>query len=55
MECGIDLGNFKDLRVGDMIETFTTERLADELGRNVRKAAAAAANANPPPPAQANA
>jgi translation initiation factor IF-2 len=55
MECGIDLGNFKDIRVGDMIETFTTERLADELGRNVRKAAAAAANASPPPPAQANA
>ena len=43
-ECGIDLGNYKDIRVGDVIETFTTERLADELGQNVRKAAAAAAS-----------
>jgi translation initiation factor IF-2 len=53
-ECGIDLGNFKDLRVGDIIETFTTERLADELGQNVRKAAAAAASAQAET-AQANA
>ena len=44
-ECGIDLGSFKDLRVGDLLETFTTEKLADELGQNVRKAAAAASAA----------
>jgi len=53
-ECGIDLGSFKDIRVGDVIETFTTERLADELGQNVRKAAAAAASAQAET-AQANA
>ena len=34
VECGIDLNNFKDLKVGDFIETFTTEKLADELGEN---------------------
>jgi len=54
-ECGIDLGNYKDIRVGDVIETFTTERLADELGQNVRKAAAAAASARAQEPAEQNA
>jgi translation initiation factor IF-2 len=34
MECGIDLGSFKDVRVGDLIEAFTTEKLAAELGQN---------------------
>ncbi|MEO6805464.1 MAG: translation initiation factor IF-2, partial [Edaphobacter sp.] len=34
VECGIDLGNFKDIRVGDVIESFTTETLAAELGQN---------------------
>jgi translation initiation factor IF-2 len=34
MECGIDLAGFKDVRVGDMIEAFTTEKLAAELGQN---------------------
>jgi translation initiation factor IF-2 len=34
MECGIDLGSFKDIRVGDMIEAFTTEKIAAELGQN---------------------
>jgi translation initiation factor IF-2 len=34
VECGIDLGNFKDLQVGDMIEAFTTEKMAAELGQN---------------------
>ncbi len=34
VECGIDLAGYKDIRVGDMIESFTTEKLADELGRN---------------------
>ena len=58
--CGIDLAGHKDIRVGDIIETYTTEQLADELGRNaaeVRKevkaekdrlaAVAAAEAANP--------
>jgi translation initiation factor IF-2 len=52
VECGIDLNGFKDIRVGDVIESFTTEKLADELGQNSiaarkqekeEKAAAAAA------------
>jgi translation initiation factor IF-2 len=34
VECGIDLAGFKDIRVGDFIESFTTEKLADELGVN---------------------
>jgi translation initiation factor IF-2 len=34
VECGIDLNGFKDIRVGDFIESFTTEKLADELGQN---------------------
>ena len=34
VECGIDLAGHKDIRVGDIIETYTTEQLADELGRN---------------------
>ena len=38
VECGIDLNNFKDLKVGDFIETFTTEKLADELGANTAEA-----------------
>ena len=49
VECGIDLAGFKDIHVGDVIESFTTEKLADELGQNsvqarkAEKAAAAAA------------
>jgi translation initiation factor IF-2 len=46
VECGIDLAGFKDIRVGDVIESFTTEKLADELGENslqARKAEKAAA------------
>ncbi len=51
VECGIDLANFKDIKAGDIIESFTTEKLADELGENSilarkaekEKAAAAAA------------
>lgn len=46
VECGIDLAGHKDIRVADVIETFTTETMAAELGRNaavVRKEAAAAA------------
>jgi translation initiation factor IF-2 len=34
VECGIDLANFKDIKAGDIIESFTTEKLADELGEN---------------------
>jgi translation initiation factor IF-2 len=33
VECGIDLGSFKDIQVGDIIEAFTTEKLAAELGK----------------------
>src|SRR6202000_2773803 len=58
VECGIDLAGHKDIRVGDVIESFTTETLAAELGQNsaaARKAekaakekeAAAAAAENP--------
>ena len=48
VECGIDLAGFKDIRVGDIIESFTTEKLADELGQNsiaARKAEKAAKEA----------
>jgi translation initiation factor IF-2 len=48
VECGIDLAGFKDIRVGDVIESFTTEKLADELGQNsiqARKAEKAAKEA----------
>jgi translation initiation factor IF-2 len=34
VECGIDLAGYKDIKAGDVIEAFTTEKLADELGRN---------------------
>ena len=34
VECGIDLGSFKDIKVGDLIEAFTTEKIAAELGQN---------------------
>ena len=32
MECGIGLGNFNDLKEGDIIEAFSTEKLAADLG-----------------------
>jgi translation initiation factor IF-2 len=38
VECGIDLNGFKDIKMGDYIESFTTEKLADELGRNAEVA-----------------
>jgi len=38
VECGIDLAGHKDIRVGDIIETFTTEKMADELGQNTAAA-----------------
>jgi translation initiation factor IF-2 len=33
VECGIDLAGHKDIRAGDIIETYTTVKLEDELGR----------------------
>jgi translation initiation factor IF-2 len=38
VECGIDLAGFKDIKMGDVIEAFTTEKMADELGRNSAEA-----------------
>ncbi len=38
VECGIDLAGYKDIKAGDIIEAFTTEKLADELGRNTLEA-----------------
>ena len=32
MECGIGIANFNDLKEGDLIEAFSTERLAADLG-----------------------
>jgi translation initiation factor IF-2 len=32
MECGIGLANFSDLKEGDIIEAFSTEKLAADLG-----------------------
>ena len=32
MECGIGLAGFSDLKEGDLIEAFSTERLAADLG-----------------------
>jgi translation initiation factor IF-2 len=32
MECGIGLAGFSDLKEGDLIESFPTERLAADLG-----------------------
>jgi len=32
MECGIAIANYGDIKVGDVIEAFTTERIAVELG-----------------------
>jgi translation initiation factor IF-2 len=38
VECGIDLAGFKDIKAGDVIEAFTTEKLAAELGQNSAEA-----------------
>ncbi|MBW8746886.1 MAG: translation initiation factor IF-2 [Acidobacteria bacterium] len=43
-ECGIDL-NFKDIKAGDMIEAYTTEKIAAELGANTAELREAAAKA----------
>jgi translation initiation factor IF-2 len=42
VECGIDLGNWKEVQVGDLIEAFSTEKMAAELGANAAVAAAEA-------------
>ncbi len=34
VECGIDLAGWKDMRPGDIIETYTTEQLDANLGQN---------------------
>src|ERR1700722_18888166 len=34
VECGIDLAGHKDIRVGDIIETYTTEQMEANLGAN---------------------
>src|SRR5260370_2781535 len=34
VECCIDLAGYKDIRVGDVIESFTTKTLAAELCQN---------------------
>jgi translation initiation factor IF-2 len=31
MECGIGIANFNDVKVGDVIECFTVEKIAAEL------------------------
>lgn len=38
VECGIDLAGYKDIKSGDIIEAFTTEKLAAELGQNSAEA-----------------
>ncbi len=32
MECGINIQNFNDVKKGDVIEAFVTERIAAEMG-----------------------
>ncbi len=32
MECGISIANFNDVKVGDVIEAFTAERIAADIG-----------------------
>ena len=32
MECGINIANFNDVKKGDVIEAFVTERIAAEMG-----------------------
>ncbi len=31
MECGIAIANYNDIKVGDVIEAFVTERIAVEM------------------------
>ena len=45
MECGIGLGGFNDLKEGDLIEAFSTEKLASDLGALATDVAKAKAKA----------
>ena len=45
MECGVGLAGFSDLKEGDVIEAFTTERMANDLGQLATTVAAAAKEA----------
>ena len=45
MECGVGFGNFSDLKEGDVIDAFTTERMASDLGQLATTVAAAAKEA----------
>jgi translation initiation factor IF-2 len=38
VECGIDLAGYKDIKAGDIIEAFITEKMAAELGANSAEA-----------------
>ena len=38
MECGIGIANFNDLKEGDTIEAFSTEKIAADLGQLTAKA-----------------
>jgi translation initiation factor IF-2 len=31
MECGVGISNFNDIKVGDTVEAFVTEKIAAEL------------------------
>jgi translation initiation factor IF-2 len=37
MECGMSIANFNDMKVGDVIEAFVTEKIAAELGELTAK------------------
>jgi translation initiation factor IF-2 len=45
MECGIGMGGFNDLKPGDLIEAYTTEKLAADLGALASDVAKAKAKA----------
>jgi translation initiation factor IF-2 len=32
MECGISIQNFNDIKVGDVLEAFTAEKVAADIG-----------------------
>jgi translation initiation factor IF-2 len=32
MECGISIQNFNDIKVGDVLEAFTAEKIAADIG-----------------------
>jgi len=45
MECGVGLAGFSDIKEGDVIDAFTTERMASDLGQLATTVAAAAKEA----------